>query len=81
MPTGSKAREEAAQRREHRRSDWFDANTGFVDQILEAKFAQNAGLEEFLLDTGSSEIHGSSSFDSFWGIGMDRMGPNGLSKL
>lgn len=56
MPTPRAALEEASRLRRLQRSDWFDVNVGIMDEILEAKFTQNAHLEGLLFDTGDSEI-------------------------
>jgi len=80
MPTPRAALEEATRLRKLQRSDWFDVNVGFMDQILEAKFTQNARLERMLLDTGDRYIIEDSPVDSFWGCGADGQGRNELGK-
>ncbi|EKM52582.1 uncharacterized protein PHACADRAFT_261102 [Phanerochaete carnosa HHB-10118-sp] len=80
VPTPRAALEEATRLRKLQRSDWFDVNISIMDQILEAKFTQDARLEKLLLDTGDSEIIENSPVDPFWGCGADGQGKNELGK-
>lgn len=55
-PTPRAALQEARRLHSVQRSDWFDVNVGFMDNILEAKFRQHANLRNLLLTTGSREL-------------------------
>ncbi|EKM52578.1 uncharacterized protein PHACADRAFT_100358 [Phanerochaete carnosa HHB-10118-sp] len=79
-PTPRAALEEATRMRKLQRSDWFDVNISVMDQVLEAKFTQNAQLKKLLLDTGERDIIEDSPVDSFWGCGADGQGRNELGK-
>lgn len=74
------ALEEATRLRSYQRKDWFSVNISVMDEVIEAKFTQNADLKQLLLDTGDREIIEDSPVDSFWGCGADRKGRNELGK-
>ncbi|KIP09433.1 hypothetical protein PHLGIDRAFT_50683, partial [Phlebiopsis gigantea 11061_1 CR5-6] len=80
MPTPREALREATRLRNRQRTDWFEVNVGFMDQILQAKFSQHPHLERLLLNTGSRELIEDSPVDSFWGIGANGRGQNELGK-
>ena len=63
------------------RPDWEQAKDGIMEEIVRAKFTQNADLGERLLATGDAElIEGNNWHDYYWGAdirtgrGRNRLG-------
>jgi ribA/ribD-fused uncharacterized protein len=67
--------------RDKRRSDWHAVKVGIMTELLRAKVAQNDDVRACLLATGTKQIVENSPWDTFWGIGADRMGKNTLGGL
>ena len=63
------------------RPDWNERRVKIMEDILRAKFDQNAELKQKLIDTGDTElIEGNTWGDKFWGQ-VDGVGENNLGKL
>ena len=63
------------------RPDWNERRVKIMEDILRAKFDQNAELKQKLIDTGDTElIEGNTWGDKFWGQ-VDGIGENNLGKL
>jgi ribA/ribD-fused uncharacterized protein len=63
------------------RPDWDHLKTGFMSEIVHAKFVQNPDLVEKLLATGDAElIEGNWWHDTFWGI-CNGEGENWLGRI
>ncbi len=63
------------------RPDWQQVKTGFMKQVVMAKFSQNNDLRKLLLETGKARIIEASKSDSFWGIGKKGDGLNMLGRI
>ena len=46
-----------------------------------AKFSQNEGIKQRLLDTGDAELIEHTDIEKYWGDGLDGSGLNTLGKL
>lgn len=56
-------------RRVRLRPDWEDVKIGIMEDIVRAKFTQNADLKAMLLATGEAELEeGNNWNDTFWGV-------------
>lgn len=63
------------------RPDWDHLKTGFMAEIVHAKFVQNPDLVDKLLATGDAElIEGNWWHDTFWGI-CNGEGENWLGRI
>lgn len=62
------------------RPDWSRIKIGRMKSVVEAKFFQNEGLADMLLDTQDALLQEDST-DSFWGIGKKGTGRNELGKI
>ena len=65
------------------RSDWEEVKDEIMLQIVRAKFTQNKGLRQKLLDTGDEElVEGTTWHDTYWGIDLETgKGENHLGKI
>ncbi|CAI2373764.1 unnamed protein product [Moneuplotes crassus] len=63
------------------RKDWEEVKDDVMRTALEAKFTQNEGLKEVLLETGTREIIEHTGKDFYWGDGGDGGGKNMLGIL
>jgi ribA/ribD-fused uncharacterized protein len=63
------------------RHDWERVKESVMRQALSAKFTQNIGLLDALLDTADSRIVEHTDIDSYWGDGGDGSGLNRLGIL
>jgi ribA/ribD-fused uncharacterized protein len=63
------------------RADWQEARLEVMRRAVRAKFLQNRDLAELLLATGTAELLEDSATDSFWGVGPDGRGLNGLGRV
>jgi GTP cyclohydrolase II len=78
--TPQQAAQIAEQNKAHYREDWADIKIAAMQKVVIAKFKQNAGLQEILLNTLERPIYENSP-DDFWGIGRDSKGKNYLGIL
>jgi len=63
------------------RPDWDQARVDVMRRALRAKFTQNAGIREQLLQTYPRHIIEDSPTDYYWGCGADGTGENMLGQL
>ncbi len=65
------------------RADWEQVKYGIMEEIVRAKFTQNAELREKLLATGDAElIEGNTWGDTCWGVDLrNGKGRNCLGKI
>jgi N-glycosidase YbiA len=63
------------------RADWHQVSLRIMEEIVYAKFSQNADMKERLLATKDMElIEGNHWHDTFWGV-CDGVGENHLGKI
>jgi ribA/ribD-fused uncharacterized protein len=63
------------------REDWEEVKVEVMEQVLWAKFRQNATLEQMLLDTDDWYIEETNWWnDNFWGVCDTDLGQNNLGK-
>ncbi len=65
------------------RSDWEQVKVQLMEEIVRAKFTQNADLAQMLLATGNRLIQeGNTWHDVFWGVDQKtEKGENHLGKI
>lgn len=70
-------------RRVKLRPDWEDVKLSLMEEIVTAKFEQNAALMQMLLDTGSALLkEGNTWNDVFWGVSRKTgRGENHLGRI
>ena len=70
-------------RRVRLRSDWEEVKVGIMEEIVRAKFTQNADLRQMLLATGDAVLEeGNTWNDTFWGVHLKNgQGQNHLGKI
>jgi len=66
---------------EHFRTDWNEQREYFMEKALEAKFAQNPTLQEFLKSTYPLHLIEHNPYDSYWGSGKQGTGKNRMGAL
>eukprot|EP01096_Ripella_sp_DP13-Kostka_P012185 TRINITY_DN5030_c0_g1_i1.p1 TRINITY_DN5030_c0_g1~~TRINITY_DN5030_c0_g1_i1.p1 ORF type:complete len:167 (-),score=47.14 TRINITY_DN5030_c0_g1_i1:44-505(-) len=79
--TPAEAKTLGSARRPDYRSDWETVKENIMFQGIEAKFVQNEGLADILLQTGNVPIVEDSPTDYYWGIGADQSGQNRLGVI
>lgn len=70
-------------RRVKLRADWEEVKDGLMLEIVRAKFRQNPGLAQKLLDTGDRKlVEGNTWHDVYWGVDLRTgQGENHLGKI
>lgn len=63
------------------RLDWKDQREAIMKKAVTAKFDQNPGLKQMLLDTYPRPLIFDDTNDAFWGVGRTRMGQNKLGNI
>ena len=63
------------------RKDWEEVKDRIMEEIVTAKFSQNAELKELLLSTGDKLIVEHTVNDSYWGDAGDGSGKNMLGQI
>jgi ribA/ribD-fused uncharacterized protein len=63
------------------REDWPVTRDDVMREAVRAKFLQNAGIRDTLLETGSSILVERTSNDAYWGDGGDGRGKNMLGRI
>lgn len=65
------------------RKDWENVKLNIMEEVVRAKFSQNAELKEKLLATGAMELmEGNNWHDTFWGVNAKTLeGDNHLEQI
>lgn len=56
--------------RNFNQAQWEEKSLVIMEQGIRAKFTQNSKLQNFLLQTGTTQLLEANPKDSFWGVGM-----------
>lgn len=64
----------------HLRKDWDLVKDDLMKKVQTAKFTANPELRDKLLATGDRKLIYADPYDSYWGIGKDKLGQNKLGQ-